>query len=178
MCYGDVTPTIQSFDGQKRLTLTAKGDTGIFASFPAYADVIFGTGSCCSCAFSHLFGPAVSLAPCCHSTGSKCRERIDYEKFKLVAGNLPACAVSGRISTADLEVLWLGAYQRRRRPRWLQCRGCPFGSTIGSRLALTTLVLKSPVTVSAEQIDQFEKKYSHNVRPTQPLNDRVVIESK
>jgi carbonic anhydrase len=39
-------------------------------------------------------------------------------------------------------------------------------------------VLKHPVTVSAAEIDQFSKLYQHNARPTQPLYDRVVLESK
>jgi carbonic anhydrase len=39
-------------------------------------------------------------------------------------------------------------------------------------------VLKRPVTVSAAEIEQFSKLYQHNARPTQPLYDRVVLESK
>jgi len=39
-------------------------------------------------------------------------------------------------------------------------------------------VLKTPVTVSAEQIDTFAKLYPHDVRPVQPLNGRVVKESQ
>jgi len=43
---------------------------------------------------------------------------------------------------------------------------------------VTWFVLEKPVTVSAEEIQRFEKLYPHNARPTQPLYDRVVMESK
>ena len=41
---------------------------------------------------------------------------------------------------------------------------------------VTWFVLKHPVTVSTAEIKQFSKLYEHNVRPTQPLHDRVVLE--
>lgn len=43
---------------------------------------------------------------------------------------------------------------------------------------VTWFVLKHPVTVSTAEIEQFSKLYQHNVRPTQPLHDRVVLESQ
>jgi carbonic anhydrase len=43
---------------------------------------------------------------------------------------------------------------------------------------VTWFVLKHPVTVSAAEIEQFSKLYRHDARPTQPLYDRVVLESK
>jgi len=43
---------------------------------------------------------------------------------------------------------------------------------------VTWFVLESPVTMSAEEIQRFEKLYRHNARPTEPLYDRVVMESK
>jgi carbonic anhydrase len=43
---------------------------------------------------------------------------------------------------------------------------------------VTWFVLKHPVTVTAEEIEQFAKLYRHDARPTQPLYDRVVLESK
>jgi carbonic anhydrase len=43
---------------------------------------------------------------------------------------------------------------------------------------VTWFVLKHPVTVSAAEIEQFSKLYRHDARPTQPLYDRVVMESK
>jgi len=43
---------------------------------------------------------------------------------------------------------------------------------------VTWFVLKHPVTVSTAEIEQFSKLYQHNVRPTQPLYDRVVLESQ
>ncbi len=43
---------------------------------------------------------------------------------------------------------------------------------------VTWFVLKHPVTVTAAEIDQFGKLYRHDARPTQPLYDRVVLESK
>jgi len=39
-------------------------------------------------------------------------------------------------------------------------------------------VLKHPLSVSAAEIEQFSKLYPHNARPTQPLYDRVVLESR
>ena len=43
---------------------------------------------------------------------------------------------------------------------------------------LTWFVLKTPVDISAEEISAFAKLYPHDVRPTQPLNGRVVKESQ
>ena len=39
-------------------------------------------------------------------------------------------------------------------------------------------VLKTPVDISAQQIETFAKLYPHDVRPLQPLNGRVVQESQ
>jgi carbonic anhydrase len=43
---------------------------------------------------------------------------------------------------------------------------------------VTWFVLKTPVDVSREQIDAFAKLYPHDVRPLQPLNGRIVKESR
>ena len=43
---------------------------------------------------------------------------------------------------------------------------------------VTWFVLKQPVTVSASEIQQFEKLYRHNARPTEPRYDRVILETK
>jgi carbonic anhydrase len=43
---------------------------------------------------------------------------------------------------------------------------------------VTWFVLIHPVTVSAAEIEQFSKLYQHDTRPTQPLYDRVVLESR
>jgi carbonic anhydrase len=43
---------------------------------------------------------------------------------------------------------------------------------------VTWFVLEQPVTVSAAEIQRFQKLYRHNARPTEPLFDRVVLESK
>lgn len=43
---------------------------------------------------------------------------------------------------------------------------------------VTWFVLKTPIEISAEQIDAFAKLYPHDVRPVQPLNGRVVKESR
>jgi carbonic anhydrase len=59
-----------------------------------------------------------------------------------------------------------------------------FYTYIGSQTAppchedVPWFVLKTPVEVSAEQIDTFAKLYPHNVRPLQPLNGRIVKESE
>ena len=39
-------------------------------------------------------------------------------------------------------------------------------------------VLKTPVEASEEQVKEFRARYAHNSRPTQPLNARVVEETK
>jgi carbonic anhydrase len=39
-------------------------------------------------------------------------------------------------------------------------------------------VLKSPVEASRAQLKQFSARYAHNNRPTQPLNSRVIEETK
>jgi carbonic anhydrase len=43
---------------------------------------------------------------------------------------------------------------------------------------VTWIVLEHPVTVSAAEIQRFEKLYRHNARPMESLFDRVVLESK
>jgi carbonic anhydrase len=43
---------------------------------------------------------------------------------------------------------------------------------------VTWFVLKTPVDVSHPQIDAFARLYPHNVRPLQPLNGRVIRESR
>ena len=39
-------------------------------------------------------------------------------------------------------------------------------------------VLKTPVEASEAQLKEFSARYTHNNRPTQPLNDRVIEETK
>lgn len=43
---------------------------------------------------------------------------------------------------------------------------------------VTWYVLKHPTTISAEEIERFSQLYPDNARPTQPLYDRVVLESQ
>ena len=43
---------------------------------------------------------------------------------------------------------------------------------------VTWFVLKKPITLSAEQMDAFAKLYPNDARPVQPLNGRVVKESR
>jgi carbonic anhydrase len=43
---------------------------------------------------------------------------------------------------------------------------------------VTWFVLKHPVSVTSAEIEQFARLYRNDARPTQPLNDRVVLESK
>jgi carbonic anhydrase len=43
---------------------------------------------------------------------------------------------------------------------------------------VTWFVLKHPVAITDDEIEQFTKLYRHDARPTQPLYDRVVLESK
>jgi carbonic anhydrase len=43
---------------------------------------------------------------------------------------------------------------------------------------VTWIVLKTPLTVSAAQIEAFAKLYPHDVRPIQPLNGRIVQQTR
>jgi carbonic anhydrase len=43
---------------------------------------------------------------------------------------------------------------------------------------VTWFVLKTPIQISQEQVNTFAKLYPHDVRPVQPLNGRVVKESR
>jgi carbonic anhydrase len=43
---------------------------------------------------------------------------------------------------------------------------------------VTWYVLKTPVDISGPQLEVFAKIYKHDNRPIQPLNQRVVLESK
>jgi carbonic anhydrase len=43
---------------------------------------------------------------------------------------------------------------------------------------VTWFVLKVSVTISAAEINQFSQLYRNDARPSQPLNDRVVLESQ
>jgi carbonic anhydrase len=43
---------------------------------------------------------------------------------------------------------------------------------------VTWYVLKHPITISAEEIERFSQLYRDDARPTQPLYDRVVLESQ
>jgi len=68
-------------------------------------------------------------------------------------------------------------------PTGLLPRDTSYYSYMGSLTAppctegVTWFVLKTPVDVSAQEINAFAKLYPHNVRPLQPLNGRVVTES-
>jgi carbonic anhydrase len=43
---------------------------------------------------------------------------------------------------------------------------------------VTWIVLKHPITISREEIERFSQLYRDDARPTQPLYDRVVLESR
>jgi len=43
---------------------------------------------------------------------------------------------------------------------------------------ITWFVLKHPATISTEEIERFSQLYRDNARPTQPLYDRVVLDSQ
>ena len=43
---------------------------------------------------------------------------------------------------------------------------------------VTWFVLKHPMTISAAEIQQFSNLYRHDARPTQPLYNRTVLESR
>lgn len=43
---------------------------------------------------------------------------------------------------------------------------------------VTWFVLKHPTTVSAEEIQRFSQRYRDDARPTQPLYDRIVLETQ
>ena len=42
----------------------------------------------------------------------------------------------------------------------------------------TWYVLKHPTTISVEEIQRFSQLYRDDARPTQPLYDRIVLESQ
>jgi carbonic anhydrase len=69
-------------------------------------------------------------------------------------------------------------------PAGLLPRDTPYYMYMGSVTAppctegVTWFVLKTPVDISAEEINAFARLYPHDVRPLQPLNGRVVKESK
>ena len=69
-------------------------------------------------------------------------------------------------------------------PAGLLPRNAAYYMYVGSLTAppctegVTWFVLKTPVEISAEEIDAFAKLYPHDVRPVQPLNGRVVRESQ
>lgn len=39
-------------------------------------------------------------------------------------------------------------------------------------------VLKHPAAISGNQIEHFSQRYDNNARPTQPVYDRIILESK
>jgi carbonic anhydrase len=39
-------------------------------------------------------------------------------------------------------------------------------------------IVSQIISLTKKEIEQFAKLYRHDARPTQPLNDRVVLESK
>jgi carbonic anhydrase len=43
---------------------------------------------------------------------------------------------------------------------------------------VTWFVLKTPVEISPEQIKAFAKLYPHDIRPIQPMNGRIVMETQ
>jgi carbonic anhydrase len=43
---------------------------------------------------------------------------------------------------------------------------------------VTWFVLKTPIEISPEEINAFARRYPHDVRPVQPLNGRIVKESR
>ena len=69
-------------------------------------------------------------------------------------------------------------------PAGLLPRDFAYYTYIGSLTAppctddVTWFVLKTPVEISAEEINTFARLYPHDVRPMQPLNGRVVKESQ
>jgi carbonic anhydrase len=69
-------------------------------------------------------------------------------------------------------------------PAGLLPRDVAYYTSMGSQTAppctegVTWFVLKTPVDLSAEQINAFAKLYPHDVRPLQPLNGRVVKVSR
>jgi carbonic anhydrase len=43
-------------------------------------------------------------------------------------------------------------------------------------MGLQWILMKTPLMLSANQIEDFRSKYDHNYRPVQPLNNRLVFE--
>jgi carbonic anhydrase len=111
-------------------------------------------------------------------------------------GAVAGVAIPVRVGTANATVAQLWAHMPQTAgdehlipgveidPAGLLPRDAAYYTYEGSQTAppctegVTWFVLKTPVTLSAEQIDTFAKLYPHDVRPIQPLNGRVVEESQ
>ncbi|MGH9781806.1 MAG: carbonic anhydrase family protein, partial [Candidatus Acidiferrales bacterium] len=69
-------------------------------------------------------------------------------------------------------------------PAGLLPRNTAYYTYMGSQTAppctegVTWFVLKAPMDISAEEINAFANLYPHDARPVQPLNGRVVEESR
>jgi carbonic anhydrase len=111
-------------------------------------------------------------------------------------GKVAAVAVLLKKGTANATVQKLWEYMPRTKgdelmiagievnPAGLLPQDTSYYTYAGSQTAppcsegVTWFVLKTPVSVSAEEISAFAALYPHDVRPLQPLNGRVVKESR
>jgi carbonic anhydrase len=111
-------------------------------------------------------------------------------------GKVAAAAVLLKQGSANAAIRQLWEYMPKTKGNEQEIAGVEFDPTgllphdasyytySGSQTAppctegVTWFVLKTPVSVSAEEIGAFAELYPHDVRPLQPLNGRAVKESQ
>ncbi len=130
-------------------------------------------------------------------------ERINGKSYDMVLhlmhqsseGKIAGVAVMLKAGDANAVVQKLGAHMPKSEgdekvagleinPANMLPRKAGYYTYVGSQTAppctegVTWIVLKTPVEVSPAQIEAFAKLYPHDVRPLQPLNGRIVQESR
>lgn len=130
-------------------------------------------------------------------------ERIDGKAYDMVLhlmhqssdGKIAGVAVLLKAGKANATIQQLWAHMPQREgdedvaglkiaPAKMLPRRAGYYSYVGSQTAppctegVTWFVLKKPVQISATQIAAFAKLFPHDVRPPQPLNGRVVEETR
>ncbi|MGH9727147.1 MAG: carbonic anhydrase [Candidatus Acidiferrales bacterium] len=116
--------------------------------------------------------------------------------YKAGDGKVAAVAVLLEAGSANVTIQRLWKYMPKTagkeheipgvdiNPAGLLPRNTAYYTYMGSQTAppctegVTWFVLKAPMDISAEEINAFANLYPHDARPVQPLNGRVVEESR